>query len=135
MRTDADTDVPHTGFAAASRHTYNPSISQFLSEAVNNTLNDDCPLSPTGLEQAHTWLSVFAPPIVARLAKDAPGAKLTNEDVHRLLALCPFETMANQRPSPFCGLFSDEEFRAMEYYGDLEKYYKTGCVSFVPGLS
>lgn len=99
-----------------------------VSEAHNSTLNTHCPNAADGSAERDAWLDVFAPPIVARLQRLAPGAPVTTQDVHRLLALCPFETVAFERPSAFCELFTDEEFKAMEYYGDLEKYYKTGCV-------
>ena len=101
-------------------------MNQVLSEAVNNTLNDDCPNALDGTKEKNEWLAVFAPPIVKRLKKAAPGTSLTDEDIYRLLALCPFETMATQRPSPFCDLFTTKEFEYFEYYGDVEKYYKDG---------
>ena len=117
------------GFAAASHHHYNPPLALILPESRNNTLNNECPAASDGLAEAHKWLRVFAPSIVERLHKSAKGSKVTEEDIHRLMALCPFETLAHERPSPFCGLFSDEEFRALEYFGDVEKYYKTGYVT------
>ena len=43
------------------------------------------------------------------------------------MAMCPFESVAKEALGPFCTLFSEDEFRAFEYRGDLEKYYKTGC--------
>ena len=112
----------------ASRHAYNPTIDQVLSEQVNNTLNDDCPNASDGEKEKNQWLDVFAPRILHRLKKWAPGANLSKEDVHRLLAICPFETIAHRRPSPFCDLFTNKDFRYLEYYGDVEKYYKTGYV-------
>ena len=136
-----------TGFAASSHHHINPVIDQVLSEEVNNTLNNDCPNAKDGTEEKNVWLDVFAPPIVKRLKKAAKKAKVTDEDVHRyafgsqgrirdtdrldtlrLMALCPFETVAFERPSPFCDLFTPDEWESLEYYGDVEKYYKTGCV-------
>ena len=71
-------------------------------------------------------MSVFGPRIVARLNRDAPGAKLNVTHVFGLLAMCPFESVAKEVLSPFCALFDDEDFRAFEYYGDLEKFYRTG---------
>lgn len=120
------THISHAGFAAASQHQFNPTIDQVLSEQVNNTLNDDCPNAQDGTKEKNEWLFVFAPSIVKRLQKSAKGTKLTQDDVHRLLALCPFETIAHERPSPFCDLFTNKEFRYLEYFGDVEKYYKTG---------
>ncbi|OCH87938.1 acid phosphatase [Obba rivulosa] len=114
------------GFAAASRQRYNPSVDLILSEERNNTLNNDCPNAGDGSEQMDEWLGVFAPAVAERLNKAAPGADLGAEDVFNLLAMCPFETLARQRASPFCALFNEDDFRAFEYHGDLEKYYKTG---------
>ena len=75
-----------------------------------------------------TWLSVFAPPIVKRLNEAAPGADLNTTLVYYLMAMCPFESVAKERGSPFCGLFDDGDWAGFEYHGDIEKYYKTGCV-------
>lgn len=76
--------------------------------------------------QTDAWLSVFAPSITARLNKAAPGANLTNTDTFSIISLCPFETVAKETLSPFCDLFSPEEFAAFEYSGDLNKFYGTG---------
>ncbi len=77
-------------------------------------------------------MSVFGPPIAARLNKAAPGANLNATHVFHLLAMCPFESVAKETMSPFCAMFTEDDFRAFEYYGDLEKYYKTGCVDRPP---
>lgn len=114
------------GFAAASSQRYNPVVNVIIPEDQNNTLKEGCPLSGDGEEEKNAWLSTYAPPIVRRLKKAAPGANITKEDVFKLMAMCPFETIAKQKPSKFCGLFTDEEFLEFEYHGDVEKYYKTG---------
>ncbi|OBZ71577.1 3-phytase A [Grifola frondosa] len=114
------------GFAAASRQRYNPALNVILSEEVNNTLNNDCPNAGDGSRQTGEWVATFAPPHTTRLNKAAPGANLTDMDVYYLLAMCPFETVAKETASPFCDLFTKNDFRAFEYFGDLEKYYKTG---------
>ena len=85
-------------------------------------------------------LSVFAPRLVKRLSEAAPGAELNASLVFGLMAMCPFESVAKAgvregkgkegEGSRFCALF-DEEFRDFEYHGDVEKYYKDGCVSSV----
>ena len=92
----------------------------------NNTLNQDCPNGADGTEQTNTWISVFASSIAARLNKAAPGANLNATHVFYLLAMCPFDTVAKETLSPFCSMFTEDDFRGFEYYGDLEKYYKTG---------
>ncbi|KAI0369447.1 acid phosphatase [Pilatotrama ljubarskyi] len=114
------------GFAAASQQRYQPYLNVIISEEYNNTLNNDCPNASDGSPEMDIWLSVFAPPIAERLLKGAPGANLTDMDIFNLLAMCPFETVAKETMSPFCSMFTEDDFRAFEYHGDLEKYYKTG---------
>ena len=74
------------------------------------------------------------------LPAGAPGADLTDEDTYALLSLCAFDTVAhyldgkykgNHNHSPFCGLFTREEFQQFEYVGDLDKFYKTGYVDIL----
>ncbi|PCH40555.1 phytase [Wolfiporia cocos MD-104 SS10] len=121
------------GFAAASRNTVVPVISAYLSEEVNSTLNSDCPAALDGTREINIWLQQFAPPIAHRLNTAAPGTKLSDEDVFSLMAMCPFESIALsgsrkrvKGKSEFCNLFSEDEWNAFEYHGDVEKYYKTG---------
>jgi len=61
-----------------------------------------------------------------RINKAVPDAGLDDEDVAGLMPLCAFETHFHETPSPFCGLFTAEEWQAHEYYDDLLKYYNTG---------
>ncbi|KAI0952759.1 hypothetical protein AcW1_007157 [Taiwanofungus camphoratus] len=72
------------------------------------------------------WLSIFAPPVAKRLKKAALGADLRNADVFNLLAMFLFESLAAERASAFCRPFTEDDFCAFDYHGDLEKYYKTG---------
>ncbi|KAF9804378.1 hypothetical protein IEO21_09423 [Rhodonia placenta] len=139
-----------TGFAHASQGHIHPKIDVRLSEEANSTLNNDCPSAGGGTEEMNTWLHQFVPPIIKRLTKAAPGVNLSEEDVFSLMAMCPFESMAKARVdliqglkesgtyegnsflakqkarSPFCNLFTKDEWRAFEFHGDVEKYYKTG---------
>ena len=112
---------------------------QILSEEVNNTLNSHCPNAPHDKHWTDQWLHKFAPPIIKKLQKMAKGAKLEEEDVHRLVGVCIFETIAEaseqmrsagiQKPkSKICDIFSPKEWKDWEYWGDVEKYYKTGYV-------
>ena len=58
----------------------------------------------------------------ARLNHDGPGAKLNN--IMHIFACS--RCVAKETLSPFFALFTEADFRAFEYYGDLEKYYRTG---------
>lgn len=74
------------------------------------------------------WRDKFTPPIVERFNQAVPEADLDNNDITELMPLCAFETLFHDTASPFCGLFTEEEWQAREYYDDLLKYYKTGQV-------
>jgi len=125
------------GFADASNRVYTPPLSVILNEEGNDTLQDNnCPNAASSHKEMTQWLDVYGPPITARLNGWAPGANLTNEDIHGLMMLCAFHTVASvpygysegsPLPfSPFCSLFTPAEFEAFEYSSDLDKYYSTG---------
>ncbi|KAF8873482.1 histidine phosphatase superfamily [Infundibulicybe gibba] len=117
----------NTGFSNASNSRFTLTLSVILSEAANDTLDDSmCPSAGSSDPQTSQWLSIYAPPIVSRLNSQAPGAGLNVNDIFSLISLCPFHTVATEKLSPFCGLFTAEEFAAFEYSGDLDKYYGTG---------
>ncbi|KAJ7098350.1 phosphoglycerate mutase-like protein [Mycena epipterygia] len=125
------------GFAAASDGVYAPRLSVILNEEGNDTLQDNnCPNAASSRREMSQWLDVYGPPITARLNSWAPGANLTNEDIHGLMMLCAFHTVASvpygyteEDPlpfSPFCSLFTAAEFESFEYSSDLDKFYSTG---------
>ncbi|KAH9919169.1 acid phosphatase [Epithele typhae] len=114
------------GFAVGSHQRVQPYLNVALSEDVNNTLNQDCPSAPDGSFETSIWLSIFGAALAARLNALAPGANLNATHVFGLLAMCPFESVALEEESAFCRLFTEEDFRNFEYFGDLEKYYRTG---------
>jgi hypothetical protein len=136
------------GFAAASHQRYIPKLSVILSEAVsagsptiqtsahliaqlNDTLDDKmCPNAGSSDPQTALWQSVYAPPITNRLNKAAPGANVTDDDIFNLISMCPFETLYTGSVSPFCHLFSAQDFQAFGYAGDLDKFYGTGLVLY-----
>jgi len=85
-----------------------------------------CPNAGDSDAQTDIWRDLFAPRFVQRLNDAAPGANFTNEDIPELISLCAFHTLAKQKPSPWCGLFEQEDFEEAQYYWDLDKYYGTG---------
>ena len=113
-------------------------------EEWNNTLSDElCTAFEKGPDVGHEaqleWLSIFAPPITERLNSEGclPGANLTDEDTVYVMDLCPYETVADanwddaqggrgRRLSPFCDLFSADEWRSYDYYHSLGKWYGYG---------
>lgn len=55
---------------------------------------------------------------------------MTAKDAFYLMMMCPFETVYRREYSPFCMMFSEEEFEGFEYALDLEQYYTTGLDIF-----
>lgn len=72
-----------------------------------------------------TWAALFTPPILTRLNQQLHGAHLKTHHVIHLMDLCPFETVSDPQGalSPFCALFTPDEWRAYEYYQTLHSYY------------
>ncbi|KAK8051461.1 phosphoglycerate mutase-like protein [Apiospora rasikravindrae] len=104
-------------------------------EGFNNTLShanckafEDGPLSSAGDEAQTAWLQIFAPPIAEKLNQNLPGANLSLTDTIFMMDLCPFNTVAdtNGRISPFCGLFTRDEWNGYDYYQTLGKWYGYG---------
>ena len=102
---------------------------------MNNTLNHDLctafengPVSDTGNDAQKIWQEEFASPIVDRLNSDLPGANLTSNDIILFMDLCPFNSIASPTGeiSPFCNLFTEDEWRQYDYFQSLGKYYGYG---------
>lgn len=85
-----------------------------------------CPNSLASEDEANVWRDMFSVSIVHRLNAAAIGAEIHSEDIPGLMSLCAFETVFEEKESPFCDLFSLKEFQAYNYYQDLLKYHKTG---------
>ncbi|KAH7887296.1 histidine phosphatase superfamily [Phlebopus sp. FC_14] len=115
------------GFAYASDQEYKPALSVIFNQASNDTLDDNmCPNVGSSTRETKSWVDVFAPSITKRINAAAPGAKLKKHDIPNLMALCPFDTVAHETPSPWCDIFTTEEWASYEYYGDLNDYYGNG---------
>ena len=86
-----------------------------------------CAAAGSSDPQTNLWLSTFAPPLTARLNAGAPGANLTDTDTYSLLSMCPFDTLAHEKASPFCNIYEElNGAPGFSYTGDLDKYYGTG---------
>ncbi|KAL8756305.1 MAG: hypothetical protein Q9184_004542 [Pyrenodesmia sp. 2 TL-2023] len=105
-------------------------------DGFNNTLNhglctefeDNETFSSIGNEAQQTFLATFLPSVTARLNADLVGANLTATDTINLMDLCPFTTVASSvgTISPFCNLFTEDEWHHYDYYQTLGKYYGYG---------
>ncbi|KAI0166001.1 histidine phosphatase superfamily [Xylariaceae sp. FL1272] len=96
----------------------------------NNTLSPStCPAFSEGPDDGGSaqqiWADKFTPAITDRVNRNLPGVNLSNSDIINFMDLCPFETVANDdgRLSPFCRLFSEDEWHGYDYYQSLGKWY------------
>lgn len=105
-------------------------------DGSNNTLNhglctnyEEGSISEIGDDAKADFAMTFIPSIQERLNADLPGAKLTQSDTISLMDLCPFNTVASPGGniiSPFCYLFTEEEWHSYNYYQTLDKFYGHG---------
>jgi hypothetical protein len=87
-----------------------------------------CPAAVNTKTQVKGFVDIAVKAIAARFNSGAPGVNLTAQDAYAIMHLCPFDTVAKEVISPFCSLFSEEDFEIYEYAGDLEKFYNTGYI-------
>ncbi|KAF9075648.1 histidine phosphatase superfamily [Rhodocollybia butyracea] len=99
---------------------------------------------PTIIEQEHEkaastvvrndymkpWKKIYLPRISESLKKTLQ-VELTNDDVLGLIMMCPFETSILRKDktsstalSPFCKIFSMDQFKDFAWQGVLDKYYR-----------
>jgi hypothetical protein len=114
------------GFRKANHNTIKAKLDLVIPEASNLTLDDGMCPNAKGGKESKTWLKIFAGSIEKRLNAAAPGAHLKKKDTHSLMSLCAFHSQFLMAPSPFCGLFSAEEFTEYSYHSDLAKFYTNG---------
>ncbi|KAK2595912.1 hypothetical protein QQS21_006507 [Conoideocrella luteorostrata] len=104
-------------------------------EGFNNTLDhgtcknfEEGHDSDLGDVKKAAWRKIWATPIMERLNKKLPGAKLSLEETVYIMDLCPFSTVASDKgkSSDLCRMFSKEEWKGYEYYESLEKWYAYG---------
>ncbi|KAK6204533.1 secreted acid phosphatase [Scheffersomyces amazonensis] len=69
--------------------------------------------------------TAYLQPIVNRLVGQNPGLNLTTSDVQSLFSWCAYEINVRGE-SPFCTLFTNEEFVRNSYHTDLSNYYSVG---------
>ncbi|THH09202.1 hypothetical protein EW146_g8750 [Bondarzewia mesenterica] len=86
--------------------------------AINN-------IAAFGNIQAGKWAAIYAAPTVKRLSKYIKGVNLTTTDIVAMQSTCAYETVALGY-SAFCNLFTEEEWKAYEYFNDLLFWYSYG---------
>ncbi|EGW34445.1 acid phosphatase [Spathaspora passalidarum NRRL Y-27907] len=63
--------------------------------------------------------------IVTRFQKSNPGLNITTDDVSQLFQICAYE-MNSRGYSPFCDLFTEDEYVTYGYNQDVFFYYQSG---------
>ncbi|CAF0985804.1 unnamed protein product [Didymodactylos carnosus] len=94
-----------------------------------NTLtpHESCPrFSDTaGSKEAGIWLKYYTDPIIARFAAMGTRFNFSANDVLAMQELCGYETVI-RGSSPFCPIFTPEEWLSFEYYFDIKYHYQLG---------
>ena len=116
----ANEELPHINAIIPEEHGVNNTLSHDLCTAF-----EDGKLSTTADDAKGEWATLFASPIRNRLNTDLPGAKLTLDETIYMMDLCPFNVVASPtgKISPFCALFTEEEWHQYSYYETLDKWY------------
>ena len=102
------------------------SISESAKRGANIlTPKEACPRfkASWGSKQASAWLTTYSAPIIARLSTDELHFNFSANDVLAMQELCGYETVI-RGSSPFCDLFTPDEWLALEYYFDIKYYYE-----------
>ncbi|KAA8916240.1 hypothetical protein TRICI_001608 [Trichomonascus ciferrii] len=113
-------------------------------EGQNNTLaayyscpngNDNATVEGDAQRRVFEWTERYLAKAQKRLQVLLPGYEnLTTLDAYAMQHICAFETAAFDG-SPFCGLFTESEWRGYEYTHDLDFYYQSGFGSpFGPAM-
>ncbi|KAF2874025.1 histidine phosphatase superfamily [Massariosphaeria phaeospora] len=118
------------GLAEASKQSGPGEIDVTIPEgdASNNTLSHEICTAfesgHTGYRAQDTWASKFVLPIQERVNSKL-GTNLTESSMIYLMDMCPFDTLASPtaKVSPFCHLFTEQEWHQYDYYESLGKYY------------
>jgi hypothetical protein len=112
-----------------------PEVNVIIGEggSYNNTLDPNtCSSFDRGLGQhmQEIFAERFLPSILERLKTNLPGVNLSLPDLPYLMDMCPFHTVASDtigdHLSPFCSLFTENEWHQYDYYQSLGKYYGRG---------
>lgn len=69
--------------------------------------------------------STYEPAIAARLAEQNTKFLFTEDEVFTMQIICGFETIA-KGSSPWCDVFTAEDWEAFEYARDVIHYYRSG---------
>jgi acid phosphatase len=127
-----------SGFFGSDWRTDGSAVLEVIPETEDlgaNTLTpgDTCYNYATDNEEGHDkgyiklakWQATFGKPIAERLADDASGVTFSPLDIYGMMEMCGFEILA-RGGSPWCDVFTREEWLQFEYARDLLHYYRAG---------
>lgn len=78
-----------------------------------------------GLRMLNAFRGTYLPAIGDRLAQRNPIMKFSDDEIYTMQELCGFETLAKGH-SPWCDVFTHEEWDNFEYARDVIHYYRSG---------
>lgn len=78
-----------------------------------------------GLIQLSKFRSTYLPAIAARFEAQNPGIRFTHGEIYSMQEMCGFEILV-RGSSPWCDVFSHEEWLDFEYARDVIHYYRAG---------
>ncbi|CAF1301013.1 unnamed protein product [Adineta ricciae] len=84
----------------------------------------------SGSEQANIWLEHYTSSIITRLNNRISGFQFSATDILAMQELCGYETVI-RGSSPFCQIFTSDEWLSFEYYFDIKYYYSFGYGSYL----
>ncbi len=78
-----------------------------------------------GYKQLFAFRDTYLPAISAQLHIQNPGISFTNSEIYSMQEMCGFETLV-RGGSPWCDVFTHEEWRNFEYARDVKHFYTAG---------
>jgi len=78
-----------------------------------------------GYTQLAKFSATYLPAISARVYKQNPNITFTSREVYSMQEMCGFETLA-RGSSPWCDVFTHEDWLNFEYARDVIHYYRAG---------
>lgn len=78
-----------------------------------------------GIRMLTSFRSTYLPAIAARLEQQNPGVTFTESEIYVMQEICGFETLA-KGSSPWCDVFTHDEWLQFEYGRDLLHFYRSG---------
>lgn len=78
-----------------------------------------------GYAELAAWQAVFAKPIAERVKAYVGGLELNPLEIYGMMEMCGFEILV-RGSSPWCDVFSHEEWLDFEYGRDLLHFYRAG---------